>query len=118
MPDRATESGSVDVTPGDAAVAASAYDGRIEPEVSTGVGAPDRFQADGLGAHLPSPLRWYRQMRCCPAWPASRARRSRRSSGTDSRLITRTETLVDLPRRNANGDRVPLVRMRREEHVV
>jgi hypothetical protein len=115
MPDRANPKGSVDVTPGDAAVAASACDRRIEPEVSTGVPAPDRFRADGLGAHLPSPLRFWRQMRSCPAWSASPARRSRGSSGADSRLITRTETPVDLPRRNPNQDQVPLVRIRRGE---
>jgi hypothetical protein len=115
MPDRANPSGSVDVTPGDAAVAASAYGGRIEPEVSTGTPAPDRFRADNLGAHLPSPLRFRRQMRFCPAWSASPAPRSRGSSGTDPRLITRTETLVDLPRRNPNEDRVLIGRIRRGE---
>jgi hypothetical protein len=114
MPDRAKPSGSDDVTPGDAAVAASAYDGRIE-EVSTGVPAPARFQAGRLGPHRPSHLRLRRQMRFCPAWSASPARRSRCSSGTDPRPITMTETLVDLPRRTANGDRVLLVRIRRGE---
>jgi TPP-dependent pyruvate/acetoin dehydrogenase alpha subunit len=62
MPGRANTSGSVDVTPGDAAVAASVYDWRCEPEVGAGVPASDRFDAENLGGHLDSPLRFYWQM--------------------------------------------------------